>query len=79
LRLSLAANHPLSPSFVIIDEGFGCLDPQHLENTIEYLHKLKIQNLDWLLFVSHLPQMKHISSTDVAIVSVNGASKVRYE
>ena len=76
IRIALAKNHPKLPSFLILDEGFGCMDNEHLTNVIEFLHQINATQLDWLLFVSHIPEMRSISASQIAVASQAGISKV---
>jgi len=76
IRLSLAKSHPLLPNFLILDEGFGCMDSDHLTSAIDFLHQLSATQLDWLLFVSHIPEMRCISSTAIVVANTLGVSTV---
>jgi DNA repair exonuclease SbcCD ATPase subunit len=67
IRLIQAKSHPVLPSFVILDEGFGCMDSEHLQNTIEFLQTFNPAGLDWLVFVSHIPAMSGISTAVLAV------------
>lgn len=78
IRIALAKNHPSLPSFLILDEGFGCMDNENLTSVIDYLQQINTTQIDWLLFVSHIPEMRSISSTNVVVSSNAGVSKVGY-
>lgn len=75
MRLCLAANHPYLPSFFIVDEGFGCLDAEHLSNTREFLHNLQLQGrFEWLIVISHIEDLQYISNRQLQIERVHGLS-----
>lgn len=68
LRLSLANEHPYLPNFFIIDEGFGCMDADHLNNTCDFLTELNEKNnFDWMLIISHIQELHHISNNYIII------------
>jgi len=76
IRLVLAQNHPFMPGFLIIDEGFGCMDSEHLSNTVAFLSRIKFSKMDWLMFVSHLPEMRSISGLTLEVKRNNGVSNI---
>ena len=80
IRLVLARNHPYCPSFLIIDEGFGCMDQEHLAATVDFLSGLRVSSdMDWLLFITHLPEMRTIISTPITVVRENNVSKIDFQ
>jgi DNA repair exonuclease SbcCD ATPase subunit len=80
VRICLVQNHPFNPGFLIIDEGFGCLDQEHLQNTIDSLNRIKFSDrLDWLLFISHIPDMQTIVSQPIVIERIHSTSFVKHE
>lgn len=77
LRLCLAKNHPYLPNFLIVDEGFGCMDKEHLNNTKEFLNQLHLLNkFDWLIIISHIEELQNITKNNIKITSTNGKSNI---
>jgi len=51
-----------------VDEGFGCMDLDHLNNTKDFFEKLNSKNnYDWMLVVSHIEEMHHITKKRLEI------------
>jgi DNA repair exonuclease SbcCD ATPase subunit len=81
IRIAFASRHPTLPSFLIIDEGFGCMDPEHLSNMREFLNTIDNSplNLDWILIVSHIDELNQVSSKHLSIQhSGNNCSSLRF-
>lgn len=76
-RLVMASDHPYLPNCLIIDEGFGCMDKQHLDNIKEFLIKLKMQNkFDWMILISHIDDLKNITENNIIIKRDGDMSKL---
>jgi DNA repair exonuclease SbcCD ATPase subunit len=79
MRTYLASNHPYMPNFMIIDEGFGCMDAQHLANMKEFLTKLGGKTrLSWAIIISHIEELQQISDQQLIIKTIGGNSFLSY-
>lgn len=81
IRIAFVSRHPSLPGFLIIDEGFGCMDPEHLTNMREFLDSLNHQSLglSWLLIISHVDDLNQIGINNPRIVqSSDGSSLIKY-
>lgn len=81
LRLCLASHHPFLPSFMIIDEGFGCMDSAHLQNAKDFLQQLQKQNrFSWMLLISHIEDLHFAASCHLFVNHVvdSGLSTLRW-
>jgi uncharacterized protein YuzB (UPF0349 family) len=69
MRLALVKQHPYLPKFIIIDEGFGCMDKIHLKNTCEFFEQLrgKTNEFDWMNIISHIEDLIHITDQHITI------------
>src|SRR6185437_10008926 len=77
MRLCLACNHPCLPNFFIIDEGFGCMDREHLENTKNFMESFNLQNkFNWMILISHIEDLHNITNKNIEINFSNGKSKL---
>lgn len=77
MRLTLSFNHPYLPGFFIIDEGFGCMDQEHLNNTTDFMKNLQNQKiLDWILVISHIEELHYISDNHIKISKESTGSKI---
>ena len=64
------------PKFLIIDEGFGCLDAINLGLVTELLHRIK-KYFDFILIISHIGELQNLSDIKLAISHVNGISNIK--
>jgi DNA repair exonuclease SbcCD ATPase subunit len=79
IRTYLASNHPCMPNFLIIDEGFGCFDAEHLNGVRDFLIELSMQtNFAWVMIISHIEELQQISGLALNIVNENGLSKINF-
>jgi ABC-type sulfate/molybdate transport systems ATPase subunit len=62
------------PNFLIIDEGFGCMDNEHLNNTKDFLMNIQ-SRFDYIVLVSHIDNM--IFNNALKIVGV-GSSEIKF-
>jgi DNA repair exonuclease SbcCD ATPase subunit len=77
MRLILASTHPYLPNILIIDEGFTALDHIHLANAKEFLEKLhRTCTFDWVIIISHLDGLNHISENRLEIKMTNDKSQL---
>lgn len=64
------------PKFLIIDEGFGCLDSNNLGSVTSMLHGIK-KHFDFILLISHINELQNLSDIKLNIVQDNGISKIQ--
>jgi exonuclease SbcC len=77
LRICLCKNHPILPTFLIIDEGFGCMDKLHLENTKDFFHLLEMtKKFDYIIVISHLEELQTMTNKKLSIQQVDGVSRI---
>lgn len=68
MRICLAKNHPYLPNFLIVDEGFGCMDKEHLSNTKDFLAGLNNKKyFDWIILISHIEELQYITKQNITI------------
>ena len=65
------------PNFLAIDEGFGVLDSENLNNMYLLFDYLKSQ-FGFVLCISHIDAMRDIVDKLIEIKKVNGYSKINY-
>jgi DNA repair exonuclease SbcCD ATPase subunit len=66
------------PQFMILDEGFGCLDADNLQNICEHLVDLSM-DLSFLVVISHIEQMHCAFNSVIPIMRTrNGGSCIKY-
>ena len=68
------------PSFLIIDEGFGCLDEDNLHNLIDIIPQFKYDH-DFILMISHIDIIKNFIEYPLYIninyiKKINGIDKI---
>ena len=61
------------PNFLIIDEGWSCLDSDNLSNVGAILSRIK-SHYDHLIIISHLEELKNEADYVVTINKINGYS-----
>jgi DNA repair exonuclease SbcCD ATPase subunit len=67
------------PNFLALDEGFGVLDSENINNMHMFLDYLK-SRFDFILIISHLDAMKDVVDTALEVKKDNdGFSVVQYE
>jgi ABC-type dipeptide/oligopeptide/nickel transport system ATPase subunit len=79
IRISLLNISRDRPKFIIIDEGFGSLDGEHLENIQTFMRVIDDfykKEKNWILFVSHINELRDISSNKININLINDRSSV---
>lgn len=76
IRVALmnASNLP-KPNFLIIDEGFGVLDAEHL-HSMQTLFNLLKSNFDFILIVSHLDTARDMVDNLIEIHKEDGYSQI---
>jgi DNA repair exonuclease SbcCD ATPase subunit len=71
LRLSIRKYIGKFPKFMIIDEGFGCLDADNLDHIKEMLIKLMsdpaLSGLDFMMIISHSESIESLSNDRIKI------------
>ena len=78
-QIQLRGESPLE--FFFLDEGFGTLDANLLENVMNTLEKLRLQNLT-IGIISHVPELKNRLSRRLILTPAQdggSGSKVRLE
>lgn len=65
------------PNFLIVDEGFGVLDAEHLTQVSTLFAYLKT-SFDFIIIVSHLEALRDIVDKHIEITKDNGFSKVNF-
>jgi hypothetical protein len=79
IRIYLANNHAYLPNFLIVDEGFGCMDPAHLLNTKEFIQTMDAYHqFDWIIIISHIAELNDIAETQIKIAIENDVSRLVY-
>jgi len=67
------------PNFLALDEGFGVLDSENINNMHMFLDYLKMR-FDFILIISHLDAMKDVVDTALEVVKDDdGFSVVKFE
>lgn len=76
IRVALinASNLP-KPNFLIVDEGFGVLDPEHMHSMQTLFNLLKTQ-FDFILIVSHLDTARDMVDSLIEIKKEDGYSQI---
>lgn len=68
-----------TPDFLIIDEGFSCMDHIHLNKVKEYIIKLSNMNIfKWMIFISHNEDLQMNTTNYFKINIINNKSKLLY-
>jgi DNA repair exonuclease SbcCD ATPase subunit/metallophosphoesterase superfamily enzyme len=79
IRLCLINNHPNTPNFMIIDEGFGSLDSESLVDMCGFMEKIgNYVNLDFMIIISHIEDLNQIAKTRLVIECEDGYSRITY-
>lgn len=65
------------PNFIAIDEGFGVLDSENINNIYLLFDYLKTQ-FDFMFCISHIDMMRDIVDTVLEINKVDGFSKIHH-
>jgi energy-coupling factor transporter ATP-binding protein EcfA2 len=69
IRLCLVKNHPYLPNFIILDEGFGCMDIEHLADTKEFISSLnRCTDMKFIMIISHIEELHHVAETNIPIL-----------
>jgi DNA repair exonuclease SbcCD ATPase subunit/predicted MPP superfamily phosphohydrolase len=66
------------PNFLAIDEGFGALDSDNLNNMFLLFDYLKSQ-FAFLFVISHIDSMRDVVDSLVEITKYNGHSRIQYQ
>jgi DNA repair exonuclease SbcCD ATPase subunit/predicted phosphodiesterase len=73
-QISLTAK----PNFLIIDEGWGCLDSENLGNVATIMNYIKLQ-YEHIIIISHLEELKNQADYVINIEKKNGYSYIKTE
>jgi len=71
-----AAIRPM-PQFMIIDEGFGCLDGPNITKICDYLPELA-QGLDFMLIISHIDILQTAIQANLTIERADSISRIAH-
>ena len=66
-----------NPNFLILDEGFSCLDDNHKEDVKKILKQIS-SKFDFILMISHLNDFKNISNYNILVKTDGEFSNVKY-
>jgi hypothetical protein len=62
---------------LIIDEGFGCMDNEHLHNTKEFMMNLNHEHkYGWIIVISHIEELQNITKNRLYIEMKDNKSKL---
>ena len=78
LALSDLASRNVNINSLFIDEGFGTLDPETLDQTLDTLEKLQAESSKTIGIISHVDSLKERISTQIKL-SRNGQGYSRIE
>lgn len=65
------------PNILMIDEGFGCLDPHNFKEIQKCIVQLK-HNYDYILIISHIQELKSSCSKYIKITRVGDFSNILF-
>jgi DNA repair exonuclease SbcCD ATPase subunit len=65
------------PNFIAIDEGFGVLDADNLNNIFTLFEYLKSQ-FAFMMIISHIDSMRDVVDHLIEITKISGNSKIHY-
>jgi DNA repair exonuclease SbcCD ATPase subunit len=74
-RSLVNVSHIPIPNFLIVDEGFGCLDQKNFDRIIEMIHIIK-HHYDFMLIISHIADMNRDVNGNIIVDRSGGYSKV---
>ncbi|MCX6338194.1 MAG: hypothetical protein NT153_13115, partial [Bacteroidetes bacterium] len=78
LSLSDLASNKVKIDSMFIDEGFGSLSPDDLDNAITMLERMQIENEKTVGIISHVESLKERISTQIQVIKLqNGESTLR--
>lgn len=75
LRLALTNVLPISSKFVMIDEGFGCLDETNLQKCIDFFSELSSE-YDFIFIISHIDKLQNMLRNPLIITTTGKTSHV---
>jgi DNA repair protein SbcC/Rad50 len=77
LSLSDLASNNVKIDSMFIDEGFGSLSPDDLDNAITMLERMQVENEKTIGIISHVESLKERISTQIQVKKLqNGESKL---
>jgi len=80
MSLRVALNNLSSlpkPDMLIIDEGYGALDPEHIQSAITFMMSLK-HYFKTILTISHIPEIKECADVLIDINNEGADSKISW-
>lgn len=66
-RMALITVLPASPSFIMIDEGFGCMDDENLAHAIEFLETCVLRDFEFVFVISHKEELRNTIRSPLCI------------
>jgi exonuclease SbcC len=78
LALSDLASNNVKIDSLFIDEGFGSLSPEDLDNAISMLERMQVENEKTIGIISHVESLKERISTQIQVQKLqNGESTLQ--
>ena len=78
IRITLCHfSHSVKPNFIIIDEGWNCMDTENLQNLEPIMNYIRTQ-FDHVIIISHVEEMKEQADYMINIERIKGLSKCNY-
>ena len=65
------------PNFLVIDEGFGSLDPEVMQSLFQLFTYLKTQ-FDFVMVISHIDSLRDAVDNIIEVKKVDGFSHIKY-
>lgn len=65
------------PNFLVIDEGFGSLDPEVMQSMFQLFSYLKTQ-FDFVMIISHIDSLRDVVDDLIELKKVDGFSHIKY-
>lgn len=67
-RMALISVLPSSPAFMMIDEGFGCMDDTNLLHAIEFLETCVLRDYEFVFVISHKEELRNTIRSPLSIL-----------
>jgi DNA repair exonuclease SbcCD ATPase subunit len=78
IRITLCHfSHSVKPNFIIIDEGWNCMDSENLQNLEPIMNYIRTQ-FDHVIIISHVAEMKEQADYMINIERIKGLSKCNF-
>ena len=76
-RIALTSMIPSSSEFIIIDEGFGCMDNENMGKLAEFFSLISTA-YKFIFIVTHVPQLQSSIVNPMYILETHGRSSITY-